>query len=173
MSFTTDELARLRIPLSALPGFDPVGLRAWWPYLETHVLATGPYGSSSIGLLVDTEVCLRSAGRQYLYVDLADASTADRLARWLAGRVGLEVGCTAPGWFPKLGPDRWLLRTAHGARLFVRAIPDRVDGGDADHHWHSVPGLPSVSFGCVLPDGSLYTDRLALALVAQHIGGAR
>lgn len=91
------------------------------------------------------------------------AFTADRVARWVAGRVGFEFGCTAPDWFRER--DRqWLI------------------GGDFDFDFtfgpaasrHLIPSLADINptDDRRLTDGSRYTDRLALALVAQHLGGS-
>lgn len=146
---TAEELARLRISLSALPGFDPIGL---WLYRTFAAMA-------DIRRVCDGHTSQGDA------VSAADSSTADRLARWLAARVGLEVGCTAPRWF--LGEGAWAVLTDdHG---FAR----RWRGNDINALGGLVPAMVDLSPRDPrrLPDGSRYVDRLALALVAVHVGG--
>ncbi len=132
---TTDELALLRVPLSALPGLDPVGL--WVHHCGVaDMCAHAPLP----GWVRDPSV------------DLADASTADRVARWRALQcAGIRVGPTAPAWI-HLGYGAWGLAWVGGRTTFCRSccLPEGVDPDDSRR----------------LPDGSRYVDRLALARVA-------
>lgn len=73
-----DEMRRLLVPLSNLPGFDPAGL-------PTEKYCCGAWSHGYGG---QPECC----GQPDEDVDLADAATRNRCARHLAGRVGLEVG---------------------------------------------------------------------------------
>jgi len=149
---TRDVLDSLRIPLSALPGFDAVGLRMWLPDTRASV------------------ICLEDYGDDRWTVTLADASTADRVARWVADRVGMEIGATAPSWQspPRESEDVvvWTLlgSTAdpHHRRFWLQGF------GVA-----RVPALAGLDYtdDRRLPDGSRYVDRLALARVAVHVGG--
>jgi hypothetical protein len=55
-----------------------------------------------------------------LPLDLTDPTGMDHAARWLAGKVGLTVGATAPGWFRLTEPQPvWWL--------------DCITGTDADN----------------------------------------
>lgn len=163
MTISTEEFARLRVPLASLPGFDPVGLR----------INAGSYGK---GLCTGASPIIAawrflcddgSAGGAdggALRVDLADASTADRVARWVAGRVDFEVGCTAPDWHHGTDHD------GNGGWLLFW-----FDDGDSAEYYFGYPELEGLDWEDPrrLPDGSRYVDRLALALVAVHLGGQR
>jgi hypothetical protein len=162
VTLTTEDMGRLRFGLAALDGFDPVGLTLG---RGGEWAACVAYGHSD-----GTVLLVRGAGTRHVVtewwplagfeVDLADAATRDRVARWLAARVGLEVGSTAPGWETgDIEPVEWVLV---GTRIGDHFTPD------------SVPALAAVDPDDRrrLADGSLYRDALALALVAVHVGGA-
>lgn len=167
-----EEMGRLRVPLASLAGFDPVGLVVDGAVIVSRAeeqdndeagwaaeFATLPPPSL---LAIATVEGVRFRVAAEVSVTLADASTADRVARWVAGRVGLEVGCTAPGWREGrqggLGLPGWLLDTGDGSKFFT---------------YDSLPVVRAfwMDDDRLLPDGSRYVDRLALALVAVHVGG--
>lgn len=180
---TTEEMARLRVGLAELPGFDPVGLRVWEEAEAGVVVGRDdrPEGERRGEWLVypatgewegcDTGGCdpVISAGPSHLTIDLADSATRDRVARHVAARARLEIGNTAPQWtctFRAEGFGRWSItgrherqRTYHGGHHewgeAVRELQD-IDATDAR----------------TLSDGSSYADALALALVACHLGAA-
>lgn len=145
-----EELGRLLVPLTALRGFDEVyGLEI--------------YG---LGMCLDQDAeTIRTWShnqavrhqRDMCEIDLADAATADRIARWVAGRVGFEHAATAPNWGTS-GSDH----PVHGPSRYAYL-------GDSDHHF-DLPDDFDDTDDRRLPDGSMYADRLALALVAQHLG---
>jgi hypothetical protein len=157
------ELAALRIELSALPGFDPVGLDVERSCCG-HVIGD-PYAGPP-------ECC----GDPDEWVSFIDASTRDRVARWLAGRVGLTVGSTAPGWWHQEAVWVLAVRRAGGvkggssARTFSGSPrwAASADGGKRRH----VPTLGDLdpSDPRLLPDGSRYVNALALARVAVTVG---
>jgi hypothetical protein len=177
VTLTTEDMGRLRVPLAALPGLDPVGLdlvalgQGEW---AVHVLdADGPWPQHDL-LVYDGR--WRTTESWWLHgdgpelttwaVDLADAATRDRVARQLAGRVGLEVGCTAPSF--DRTPVGWALVGPHDCIIY--AEPD----ADLDE-FVEVPALADLdpADDRRLPDGSIYRDALAQAIVAVHVGGGR
>lgn len=159
-------MSDLLLPLSSLPGFDPVGLRVrhpaggvpWGvcvavddsrPNVHNVVVAT-----TELGPPHDRD--LDFAPARLVDLNLADASTADRVARWIACQVGVEVGCTAPKWIyiePSPGffePGGWEL---HGV---------------GDEFYYIRPGHAAV---CGMDqDGSRHADRLALRNFAEYLG---
>lgn len=141
---TAADLARLRVPLSALPGLDD----RWQPVWPASVDGIGRH------------------------VSLVESATADRVARWLAARVGLEVGCTAPEWRWRAGVRAWGLIAAFSGRYFVETRRQVWGRDDV-----VVPTLDVADLDPAdtrkLSDGSRFVDRLALAIVAVHVGGAR
>jgi hypothetical protein len=158
-ALTAEELGRLRVSLDLLPEFDPVGLHIWDEEYERHVLVTEAH-ETILDLHLRQEDAFRIQRRE-ARLDLADASTRDRVARWLGGRHGLRGGCVAPSWVNRthdfmLGGAVMFRRKRNGhvsivvPELVATALPDLRD----------------------LPDGSRYVDALALALVAVHVGGA-
>ncbi len=176
---TPDDLAHLRVPLSALPGLDPVGLRLRAG--EGAMMAYDPaiYVALSGGVMVfdwshDGTPDLAMLAHAFVCLDHPEG--ADRVARWLAARVRLEVGCTAPLWsvcslgWASIG---WALtqRDAEGETV-CRTFASRYHGGDIDAlaPISDATALASESGSRRLPDGSRYVDRLALALVAVHFG---
>jgi hypothetical protein len=167
---TPDDLARLRIPLAQLPGLDSTGLHLWAG--ERHVTCVydtvTPYyhtDEHAIVLIVggDEDTRVEQAPRDEGWaIDLREGAAADRVARWLAARLDTEVGCTAPTWAcgsSHDGEQGWTL------------------WGCGAEYWFSCEDEGSVLHGLdpfddrTLPDGSQWIDRLALALVAQHVGG--
>ena len=160
----------MRIPLAALPGFDPVGLFVRGLINDDgRYLVSGVSPCDPVAILVDGRESrgYRTVSFELVDLDVADSSTADRLARWLAARVGLEVGCTAPGW--KGQDDGWVL-TTFGKGVFFGAMPSNSRPAG---HISIVPGLAGIDVPGGyrrLPDGSLFRDRLALAVVAVHVG---
>lgn len=151
----------LRVPLAALPGIDPT-----WLVLHHHtgwsgvVVRRSPRGSL---------VCYAGGTSQLepadALLDLADASTRDRVARWCAARAELEVGPTAPGWRGQDNPPGhpgWVLHS-YGSGSFFSSwtstgahVPTLADLAPAD--------------SSALPDGSRSVDAIALGRVAVHLG---
>lgn len=167
---------RLLVKLSELPGIDPAGLigRRFGPYLTTGQFEEVVYVVRWSGLGASDECDVVRMGALYrcvsgLSIDLSDAATRDRCLRWLAGRMGLAVGCGAPmweahvdhGWGPK-STDGWHLSTSMWE-----------DGAEYD-----APAWLASALGIDprddtrLPDGSRIVDALALAAVLRHVGGA-
>ena len=170
-ALTAEEMGRLLVAPSAVQGLVPIGLRVVSPGGRSGWVV--PFGLHSDRYQIATPDGLESGTEcidwddlddKWSY-DLQDASTADRVARWLAARVGLEVGCTAPGWYYHeggwylAGDECWTgIPSLAAAGNYVAGLPfsERRLGELADHRR--------------LPDGSRYVDRLALALVAVHVG---
>jgi hypothetical protein len=179
-ALTVEEMARLWAELDHLPGIELAGLRVVVPFSD---------GSSFDGLVIgvdadgaiwiggseeirgaagdDYRPSLRWISREDAYVDLADASTRDRVARWIADRVGQDIGSMAPELY--YDGRTWCL----GA--------DEEDGGtefsgNPDHDATYVAALAEVDTNdrrtLPDPDGSWYRVARALALVAVHVGGA-
>jgi hypothetical protein len=102
----------------------------------------------------------------HLLLDLSRPEVADHVARWVAGRVGLAVGATAPGWRRAgVRPRRWWLdsgvpfeapgasRTGlRGASIVVPALAD-LDPADDTR----------------TASGARVVDLAALVCVARHI----
>jgi len=161
---TTD----LRIPLTALPGLDATGLSAW--AADERWLVAGDGGHKGVDLIGWGLSDVAPMPRAIVALDLADASTRDRVARWAARRVGLEVGSTAPAWF-HCGYSVWALAAHLVSRRFSPTrLPEsapQVVGVN-----HQLPSLWSVdpTDDTRLPDGSRLVDAVALARVAVHLG---
>ncbi|MEQ1494470.1 MAG: hypothetical protein ABL912_01740 [Novosphingobium sp.] len=160
---TTDDLARLRVPLSALPRLDFLGLPLV-PVEGARGYAVGEmlgFGRVVIARYGAADAVAVSS----LSLDLSDSSTADRVARWLAGRLGVEVWCTAPSWVCVVESVGWWIfsgepRSLHRpAPLAGKYFPRGVYAEQADP-----------TDGRRLDDGSRYVDRLALRLVAEEVG---
>lgn len=171
-----EELARLRVPLASLRDFDPTGLDLQadgWTY-PPHVLENG--GDDLLvydGKWRTSEPWwLRREGPDGVAwaIDLADASTADRVARWVAGRTGADSTSGLTWSFDYPG---WSLRGARpmGPYAYFAPSVDGLMGAIAVPALANLDGFRSAD-DRRLPDGSRFVDRLALALVAVHIGGA-
>lgn len=95
---TTEDLARLRVPLLELPGLDPAGLRlpvvqldpTGSIYVSHYALciraehwADAPHGDVLVAVMHGDHRVWDAAA---VAPDLADAATRDRCARWLTGR---------------------------------------------------------------------------------------
>lgn len=188
MTLTQTELDQLMLPLTSLPGFNPVGLHLASPFANDGKMVYIHW------LCVDRDTLNADDGaincwcgedngftgwieRRQWYLDLADASTADRVARWVAERLGLRIvdidhhlrehshlECTAPVFFVNaygqciIGRDRIGARTSfHGWR---QDDPDKILAlQDLDQYDRRQ-----------LADGSRYVERLGLAIVAFHVG---
>lgn len=158
--------SRLLLPLSVLAGMDVEGLHV---HNERDGLS---------GVIVETEMGLRVYCSTEGDGDLHDldndewrpsldvSATRDRAARWLARRVGLECGSTAPEWRaarePK--PRGWIL--AGGAWFVFGPGRSLID--------LEVPALAELdpADNTLLPDGSRLVDALALAAVCRAVGAA-
>jgi hypothetical protein len=160
---TPDDMARLRVRLDDLPGFDPVGLRVFHSrtsYVDSLCITAGigvvPRERGLVLLDLPATVCL----------DLSDASTRDRVARWMAGRAvqPFPLGSTAPEVRLTDAMDgRPLLRLVGAGRQAAVFTSVALDGiADLD------PKDPRL-----LPDGSRWVDAAALAEVARHVGVSR
>ena len=153
-----DEIVRLRLRVAGLPGLDVVGLFAYFlgdEEDERHLITDET--------VVELQRVFRSHGGPWqseedLFVSTADARTRDALARWVAERVGLWFGSTAPTWWAAES-DWWL--SAHRS----------------DREWRKgeVPALGDLSardHRC-LADGSRWVDAAALAEVVRHLADWR
>lgn len=149
---TPDDMARLRVPLSVLPRLPCRGLLLY---------PIPGYWMEDRPRLAQTDVLLNDTGHQTVRVDgemrrtevwavdLSDAATRDRCARYLAQRVEVDVGSTAPNW----GPD------AFHRGLWWLVGPD--DG------WHREVADLEAYDDRRLPDGSWWVDAAALAAVLR------
>lgn len=194
-AITAEEMAALWVPLASLPGFDPVGLRVL-VRAETAVLtdiasggvgpAEGPVWRGCWVWWADSsghEDSVDLVDWSEVILDLADASTRDRVARWLAGRVGFAVGCTAPDWIPtlKFGLGSGGIGYRDDGGYWTLCCSSRTEhfrapkGSTGLKAFDEVPGLVSVDPHDAhrLPDDSRYADALALARVAVHTGESR
>jgi hypothetical protein len=167
--------ADLRVPLASLPGFDACGLDLHGDGMVVHVM-DHDFGADmlvynerwkDVPFLLHVDFALTEWA-----LDLSDAATRDRVARWVAGRVGLGVGATAPTWFASghgvfrvFGADRG--RVLSFAPTRTRESPARVSG--LDHYLPSMSDLDWRSTGR-LADDCLIVEAEALALVAVHLG---
>jgi hypothetical protein len=143
------------LPGDGLGGRLPVGsCWAWWPML-------GRAGAIP---------------EDWVRLGLSRASTRDRVARWVAGRVGLECGATAPGWEGRSAWEvsGWCLDCRPGSRLFVppNTVHRRPNWSQTSRRV-AVPALAALSPDPArLPDGCRRVDAEALAVVARFVGGA-
>lgn len=170
------EMLALRVPLAALDGLDPLGLR---PYKR---------GSDAVYALT---VLVRAAEAHIWKSDLAraevvdvadvelstaDERTRDALARWLAERVGMSPASTAPAWhIGDPAPRTWDLRWWYTEFVTFHATRPSSYRGTKVSNEHEVPALGDLNAADPrrLPDGSRWVDAAALAAVARHVGGAR
>jgi hypothetical protein len=180
------DLVRLR--LADLSGFDPVGL---W-------VANKDEPEGFLVLFQDeTTVLVHSGGSEdYPWwwtkaeedgptITMLHASTRDRVARWVAGRVGKDVGPSGPCWGAVANSYEgggWALlgKLGHGLSIFMdpdrlplAALPPLVPTGESV--WNGVPALAALNpnDGRRLPDGSRWVDAAALAAVARHVADLR
>jgi hypothetical protein len=111
---------------------------------------------------------MQIVSHSHLLLDLRRAEVRDRVARWLAGRVGLEVGSTAPEF--QTDEDGWSLFTQHHANPGL-AVWD-LEGRGAGAARSTIPALALLdpADSTTLPDGSRLVDALALGAVALHVG---
>lgn len=183
---TPEEMAALLVAPGLLPGLDAFGLRVatWTGYHRNDLKPSGRELFLCVTRdgepLVFDPVAQGQRLRDHVAFDLADASTRDRIARWVAGRVGLEVAATAPDWLPTLkyglGSGGIGYRNDGGywtvaARSHTRHFRAPVDT-TLLHVFDEVPGLVGVDphDDRRLSDGSHYVDALALARAAAHLG---
>lgn len=163
----------LLISPSALAGLSPVGLRVWnvRDELEGHVVP-GVY-QHRVYAPTEGDGDLHPLADDPWMLDLADAETRDRVARWVAVRVGLQLSSVAPSW-------------QYGGRLWQIDVPRRGWASTLvsawwfapyeSPHWREevtvVPALAEINSERMseLEDGSLLIDALGLAVVARHLG---
>lgn len=173
---------RLLVPLAKLPGLDPVGLPVRGRGMDS---TTDPLGWAVGPTLTQTQTgrngrlvarpSAESDGIAFgnwewddtLYLDLSDAATRDRCLRWLAGRVGLEVGCGAPRWAP--WPDQMASWELDSTITWDPMAPVEGREGKA---FRGCPALVDLdpTDDTRLPDGSRLVDALALAAVLRQGG---
>lgn len=172
MSDTID-LATLTLQVSALPGLDPTGLRAWWrptwrPPVEGECRAVG-LTDAAVSILGDGQPPLE-VPLEHAFIGADNAATRERLAQWLAEREGWdEPGALTWAATPRHDatgqPDggHWSLYDSAG-----RALHYSGDGREGA----AVSAIASVDVhdARLLPDGSRYADALALATVAWALG---
>lgn len=180
---TAEELGRLRIPLALLPGFDPIGALVRVAGCRGLVVGRDTarpetrWGEWLIhpldewkDLPLDCGTLVRSCRGSEAQIDLAESSTADRLSRWMALRLGMRADwgdCTAPRWYAAgMTPSTpwWVIQWGRESRIFASAA----------YHGARVIPVPDLHFDAGdarrLPDGSRFADRLALGTVAVHVG---
>lgn len=92
-------------------------------------------------LLLSDGVSLVKSGHFFVALDLSEPAGRDIAARWMAERLGLEVGLTAPQFqfyfsFRAGQPDRWYIQGTDATQLFYNQNSIKVDTGIL------VPGLP-------------------------------
>ena len=117
---TPEHRERCRIRTVDLPGLDILGLQAFvdGEYVPLIVDRT----EDSI-VLYDDGPKLRTVPKQHVYVSTEHASTRDRIARWMAARLGmLTLFATAPTWRRSAG--MWLLRATVEEKRFLRPSED-------------------------------------------------
>jgi hypothetical protein len=161
--------ADLLVPLVSLPGLDPVGLVALFGAdVPCLVLARFP-GAGDGPWCEAWHPRLRKmfpGSVEAFTLDLADPATADRLARYVAGRVGLAVGATAPDFGPGcwegVPPDSWWL----GGACFAS------HNGPPIEHCTIVPTLAALdpADDTRTASGARVVDLRALAVVAVEVG---
>lgn len=176
---TPAELELLRLPLVSLPGFDPRGLDLHFPAGSGagagaihQVTALRPYDGAWLGWADEIEAP-NPIAVEVAELHLADRSTRNRVAEWLAAQVSQRPGCTAPSWRPVAawGGFGWVLSngTRHRDVLFHGA-PVRKGWGPRRRVW--VPGLATLDHRDrrPLPDGACFVDALSLTWSAKRVG---
>lgn len=154
---------RLTFAVSRLDGIDPSGLRGVipGPYLSTGQQRDVVFILRRGGLPGTCDV-VRSGGVYHcvsnVELNLADASTRDRCARWLAARRRHPSMATAPAWRMQLAQD-----TPEGPvytvwRLSSGTTHTDYSGGLYEDLSHLLGGLP---------DGSDRRDALALGIALR------
>jgi hypothetical protein len=183
---------RLLLRLSEVPGLDPVGL----PALPEDTDGGGPgallcpdpdYPGDWLAGPTAPDGWEDSPGTDCAYMtlrvesprlSLADAATRDRCARWLAERVGLEVGATAPGWYRIGTSQAWALQTISAPRdmCCIQFAPGPVSLaalGAVRRRTHDGWGYGSIVAIASIDPADPQADWLALAAVCRHVGGER
>lgn len=143
-----------------LPGDIPGLLRRGAPlryYGYRAVAVTDPCDGV---LLLSDGVSLVKSGHFFVALDLYAPAGRDIAARWMAERLGLEVGLTAPQFqfyfsFRIDQPDGWYIQGTDATQLFCNQGSVEVDTGIL------VPGLP------LDPDRGVE----ALRLCVLHLAG--
>jgi hypothetical protein len=163
-----DELERLRVRLVDVPGLDPVGLPARAD-ADGRLGVYVPGGPEGCWVwhgedVYDADVWCMSS------VSTADASTRDRLARWVAARVfsalaGPDAECTAPAW------GRWQAQVWELNSDIEDAL-QYFSGVNRPRRCHVVPALADLNADdpSLLPDGCRWVYAAALAEVVRHLG---
>jgi len=75
-------------------------------------------------------------------LDLTDPTGMDTAARWLAEKVGLKVGATAPGWAKGGDGLGWGLRASGGDSRWFGSVPHEHC---PDTHDRLVPGISALT----------------------------
>ena len=166
--------ARLLLPLTALPDFEPQGLWAYVAGVPVGItaydegdFAPGDHGQVSVFDLATYRATWHR--RDLVSVSLGDADTRDRAARWLAARLAIGGSdmklCTAPIWTRS---SHGSFELSHPHLTYVRPIEPHSPA-----YGPIVPALADLSTedNGSLPDGSLLIEALALAIVCCHAGG--
>ena len=159
----------LWLNLSDLPGFDPVGLRVEIPSVCTGIVVhmgeesngRSWYWGSPDAPPEEDPPEMEIADRNGIILFLSDASTRDRLARFVAG--GSHKECCAPEFKvirSGVPPSTcWVLssrRLVSANNVFgTRQVPTLADLDPTDD--------------TRLPDGSRRVDAIALGRVAVHV----
>lgn len=165
MGITESELLALRVSLALLP-IDPTGLDVFVSRGSLHticVLSDEPAHPDLWLFCAEPMAAPRRFRRDLGEVDLADTSTADRVARWAAKQVEIPSSCGViwhPG-YDHSGDPGWILYGRGGddsLEYFVDLGQEVFADIESDDER-------------VLPDGSRYVDRLALARWVVTLAG--
>ena len=174
-------MSNLLVSLASLPGFDAGGLIVHDDVLDAWRMTLNSEGHSLV-IWNRNRRTLDRVMRERVSLSLAVAATRDRLARYVAARVGLEVRSTAPTWEYvdfndawHLGGSRVLFRVSRWAEVRDQ-LGDNLGSLPAGlaKRCREVPTLAALdpADDTRLPDGSRRVDALALGIVAVHVGGA-
>lgn len=168
--------ADLLLRLDRVRGLDPVGLAITADEARYSGVCVRVFGTpandprvSSTRSSCTMSVYPRGGGHcaalppSEVSVSLADSAARDRVARWVAERVGMPCDPVAGFWRFVLGA--WRLTGSDGAIEFGAADPE-AEGRFVVHALSALDPHDDTR----LPDGSRLVDALALAAVARHVG---
>lgn len=172
------------VSLTALPGFDPVGLRVLVQTPDDDRWHVGmrfdptDFGRRPIPVWVvliaafegvePSRFIMGQASVLDVRLDLADSATRDRAIRWLAAKAdGIYVGSGPPMWRPSGKVRQW-----RGERMLQSWAVYGSTRGECRFSGNEIPALTDLDRAddTRLPDGSRRVDAHALALVAVHLG---
>lgn len=159
---------RLLIKLDKLSGFDPVGLRIADPDGAGPMFIIVKDGGDYVQEVTE-DGGLSVVRRSLVVLDLTDAATRDRCARWLAkqpltlfNRYSQHHGATAPVWRVDEFHEWWELVALDEDMADTSTVLD----GDTCDALHELDPNDDAR----LPDGARVVDVLALGIA---LGGSR